>query len=67
MMVLFCKPIKPSSKQSLCKKHMFYGTECEKCEISWIERRIKSEYKKHQRLDWARIAAAKIYSTMRER
>ena len=66
-MVLFCEPIKPSSKQSLCEKHKFFGIECEKCEIGWIERRIKAEYKKHQRLDWARIAADKIYSNMRDK
>jgi len=31
-----------------------------------IENRIKAEYKKHQRLDWAKIAALKIYAQMEE-
>jgi hypothetical protein len=28
-----------------------------------IEQRIKSEYKKHKKLDWAKIVAQKIYSS----
>ena len=30
-----------------------------------IATRIASEYRKHQRLDWTRIAAAKIVSTLK--
>lgn len=32
--------------------------------IDLIESRIKSEYKKHRDLDWAGIAARKIYSSL---
>jgi hypothetical protein len=32
--------------------------------IKLIERRIKSEYKKHPDLDWAKIAAIKIYRSL---
>jgi hypothetical protein len=31
--------------------------------IKTIAERIKSEYSKHKELDWAEIAAIKIYST----
>lgn len=31
--------------------------------IASIERRIKDEYRKHKLLDWAKIAAHKIYAT----
>ena len=31
--------------------------------IASIERRIKDEYRKHKQLDWAKIAAHKIYAT----
>ena len=31
--------------------------------IENIVQRIKDEYKKHKELDWAKIAAHKIYST----
>lgn len=30
-----------------------------------IEDRIKSEYRKHPTLDWAKLAAIKIHSTMK--
>lgn len=32
--------------------------------IALIYNRIKSEYKKHSELDWAKIAAYKIYSSL---
>lgn len=35
--------------------------------ISAIEQRIKSEYRKHPDLDWAGIAARKIYAELKER
>lgn len=31
--------------------------------IASIERRINDEYRKHKLLDWAKIAAHKIYAT----
>lgn len=34
--------------------------------IDLIESRIKSEYKKHGDLDWAGIAARKIYSRLKQ-
>ena len=34
--------------------------------INLIESRIKSEYKKHGDLDWAGIAARKIYSSLKQ-
>jgi len=34
--------------------------------IDLIESRIKSEYKKHGDLDWAGIAARKIYSSLKQ-
>ena len=34
--------------------------------ISAIEQRIKSEYRKHPDLDWAGIAARKIYAELKE-
>ena len=34
--------------------------------IDLIESRIKSEYKKHRDLDWAGIAARKIYSSLED-
>lgn len=35
--------------------------------MGWIQTRIEAEYRKHKRLEWARIAEAKIITELRDR
>ena len=35
--------------------------------MGWIETRIKAEYRKHQKLNWAKIAESKIVTELRDR